>query len=124
MHTPDDLLAAYNERSASGDGCPLSIDNASYLPALQLAYGKLNPNKATTDQVPPCAVAAAPDQFARLHHPLLFKMGALVREPLRLKGTLAHPLRKAAPPTATMLDFRSISIRSLVTKTCHAFPAH
>ena len=75
LHSPDELVAMYNQRGTDNCQVPLGIGNVIDPLALQLAYSKLNPNKATTDQVPLCVIAAAPAEFARLHHPLHFKMG-------------------------------------------------
>ena len=107
---PQQLSVAYNS----------NIEDLTDPHSLQLTFTKLNPRKATTDLIPPMVFASSPDVLARAYHPLYTKMQLRIAEPLRLKGSLAHPLYKQGMHTHTMLDYRSISIRSLVIKTHHA----
>lgn len=48
-------------------------------------------------------------------------MQATAHEPLLLKGSLEHPIRKKTAKSGTMLDFRAISIRLFLIKAHHSF---
>ena len=48
-------------------------------------------------------------------------MQTQLQEPLKLKGTLAHPIRKGNASAGKMADFRFISIRTHTVKTHRTF---
>ena len=59
--------------------------------------------------------------YTRFLHPLITKVQLQMREPLAIKTSLAHPVKKKAARTSTMVDFRNISIRSYIMKSHHGF---
>ena len=73
----------------------LVLDNVMDPISLEILLAKANPMKASTDVIPPLIHSLAPREFAALYHPLMAKTGLRVREPLKWKGSLQHPLRKA-----------------------------
>lgn len=121
IQSQEELVQCYKGTDTSrgklleeGGSClELRLENFLDRPQLQSRYAILNPQKATSDSVPLVVLSSAPFEMARLHHPLYIKMQADAREPLRLKGPLAHPVRTGKSCTGFMIDFRDISMFSM-----------
>ena len=109
-------------RPTAGADVDRGIGNVCDLAALRLAFAKARSGKAPgIDGIADDFMRAAPDELARVYHPLLAKMALQCKEPVTYKGGLAVDLYKGSGRVADMGRYRSILLNATVCKHHHRF---
>ena len=116
--TPTDLLTA-----TESDPHTAIAPDAHFLPTLVEvvgAFGQAERRKAPgIDAIPPDALAALPNKFAILMHPLMLKCALTMNEPVLWKGGVLTTFPKHSGASQTCADFREIALGCIVAKSYH-----
>ena len=89
---------------------------------MEQSNAKLNKRrKGGGDLLPTLAASVAPQQFARLSHPLHAKMALVRSEPVQYKSSEARILFKKKGEASKITNWRSILLGNIVPKTHHKY---